>query len=452
MKAKNLFLAGVLGIASMGAQAQVSWTVDTLFAGQGYLNNVYYSLEKGITKEVSADTWHLAFSLARMDAGIFINSADNAVRLYQLAADTADMGTDLTADFTNVVANATYPLFNSNLNWEDGAFNSNKTPGNPWNYGWGTYSMTSHLVTGERVYGLVTATDTFQIFMMVKNGITSTVNAPTYTFKIAKIDGTNLETRTVEAGVPGIVGQNFAYYNIDTDSIFSREPLSKDWDFVFTAYNNQQIQVPMLKTWYRTFGLLQNRGVAAALYHVDTVSAHDTLDYESLSLSYGDSANTIGGSWKYTGQTGYGAIDTTSYFVRTQDSALWQVVFIDFVSESAAQDKGRVILQKRKVYTPPVVDTNVSVAEVNVAIENLQLAPNPVVNGNTVLKISSKTTIPNALMTVVDFNGRVINAQVFTIENGNTVLPINMSNVPAGMYYVRVQAAGVNMTSKVVVH
>jgi hypothetical protein len=99
MTLKKLLFVGAVGTFALQAQAQSNpaWIHDTIATGAGYANNVYYSLEKGITSEADAKAWDLGFSMAKMDAGILTNSADNGILLYRLDVDTAQLGSDLTA-------------------------------------------------------------------------------------------------------------------------------------------------------------------------------------------------------------------------------------------------------------------------------------------------------------------------------------------------------------------
>lgn len=448
MKIKNLLLSGAILGTAMTGQAQ-QWTVDTLHTGTGYLNNVYYSLENGSAKESAGDNWHLGFSTARMSASILTNSADKSCKLYVLGNDTLAFGTDLTAALTTAITNDPMSLYNSNATWEVGAFNQN-AGGTQFDYGWGEYNMNTHLVKAKAVYALITATDTFQILISSKDGLSGTTNAPVYVFKYAQLDGTAPVTKTLEAGVAAYTGQNYVYYNIETDQFLSREPKGTDWDFVFTNYNDES--VVMGSSLYKVFGILLNSGTELAKYSVADFVAHDTLDQSKLSLEYIDTTNAFGyNKWKFAGMNGAGAYDTVSWFVKVQSGDIWQLVYTDFVSGSASVtvNPGMVVLQKRKVYEVPV-DTTHSVNDLNVHINALVVAPNPSVNGTTNLVIDAKATINNVSVQIVDLGGRVVSATAMQIREGFNQYPVQVQNLNSGLYFIRVEGEGVYQTIKFV--
>lgn len=445
MKIKTLLLSGALLGAAMTGQAQ--WTIDTLHTGTGYLNNVYYSLANGSAKESPADNWHLAFSTARMSASILTNSADKSCKLYVLGNDTTVFGTNLTAALTTAIANDPMSLYNSNATWEVGAFNQN-AGGTQFDYGWGEYNMNTHLVKAKAVYALITSTDTFQVLISSKDGLSGTPNAPVYVFKYAQLDGTAPVTKTLESGVAAYAGQNYVYYNIESDAFLSREPKGTDWDFVFTNYNDES--VVMGNALYKVFGILLNSGTELSKYAVEDFVAHDTLDQSKLNLRYTDTTNAFGyNKWKFAGMSGAGAYDTLSWFVKVQNGDIWQVVYTDFVSASAAVNPGMVVLQKRRVYEAPV-DTSQSVNDLNMNINALVVAPNPAVNGMTHLVIDAKTTINNVMVQIVDMSGRVVSASPMQIRQGFNQYPVQVQNLNTGMYFIRVEGEGVHKTIKFV--
>lgn len=446
MKIKTLLLSGAILGAAVTGQAQ-QWTIDTLHTGTGYLNNVYYSLENGSAKESAADNWHLAFSTARMSASILTNSADKGCKLYALDGDTTDFGTDLTAALATAITNEPMPLYNSNITWDVGAFNQNIGSGSM-DYGWGEYNMNTHLITGTSIYALITSTDTFQIYISVKDGLSATTNAPVYVFKYAQLDGTAQVTKKLEAGVAAYTGQNFVYYNIETDQFLSREPKGTDWDFVFTNYNDEA--VVMGNSLYKVFGILLNANTELSHYSVAEFASNDTLDHTKLSLEYSDTINAFGyNKWKNAGMSGAVAFDTVSWFVKVQNGDIWQVVYTDFVSGSASVtvNPGMVVLQKRKVYEAPV-DTTESINDLNININALVVAPNPAVNGTTNLVIDAKTTVNNVSLQIVDINGRVVNAAAMQIRQGFNQYPVQVQHLNTGLYFIRLEGEGVYQTVK----
>lgn len=447
MKIKSLLLAGLLAGITSGVNAQ-SWITDSFTVGANYKDNVFYSLKQGETKKVEANNWHLGFSAARMDAGIITNSADKSVKVYLLSTDTTTFGTDLTADFLTVVNDSATktPFYNSNVTWETGAFNQNSAGG--FDYGWGTYDMSSHLVKGKAIYALTTATDTFQFFFQSKNGLSTTANGPIYDFKYAKIDGSSVISKSIALGQTAFEGQNFVYYNIDTDTLISREPKSADWDILFTNYNDESVQFSF--QWYKVFGALANKNTSIAKYAVDEFVQHDTLKYDELNLTYDTAIASLGyNKWKATANGGT-AFDTISFFVKTAAKDIYQVVFTQFVSGLDTVNPGKIVLQKRLVYEEPA-DTGTSIDRLNTSINALVLAPNPVSNGNTNLVIDAKENINNVVLSVSDINGRVLYTQNIKVRQGFYQYPLSVSNLSNGMYMVTLKGEGVAQTQKLIV-
>src|SRR5690606_17005970 len=208
-------------------------------------------------------------------------------------------------------------------------------------------------------------------------------------------------------------GQNYVYYDIENDQLVSREPKATDWDYVFTNYNDESVQFG--NAWYKVFGILLNNGTEIANYSVEDFSSHDTLNHENLSLEYNDTVNAFGyNKWKYAGMSGAGAYDTVSWFVKVQNGDIWQVVYTDFVSGTAATNPSMVVLQKRKVYEAPV-DTTESINSLNTNINALVIAPNPSYSGTTNLVIDAKNTVNNVSLQIIDINGRIVSAATMEI-------------------------------------
>lgn len=441
MKLTSLLLSCAL-LATATAQAQTSnWIIDSLSVGANYASNIYYSLETGSKKVVAANNWHIGFSTSRTNAAMITNSAENGVTLYRLAADTSLFGTDLKQALDSTIVTSSFPYYNSNTTWETGAFNQGNTGG--FNYGWGDYRMVDHNVYGNKIFGMIIGSDTFQIFIEKKLTAATLANSPKTIFKYANIDGTNVVTDTFEAGTADFTGQNFAYYNFMTKQSVSREPKTAEWDFLFTSYNDDDIIAD--STWYKVFGLLTNKKTSVAKYVVENFAAHDTLNYQTLPLVYSDSINAIGRSWKIGTRA---TNDSNSYFVKAQSGNIWQVVFTAHTSGLDTANPGLVVLQKRLVYEVP--DTSTSIKNIDV-LNQLVIAPNPVTNGQTYLLTDASKNIDNATLSITDINGRVISQKQTQIKAGFYQMPIQVGHLNKGLYIISVAAEGWNKSTKMVI-
>lgn len=429
---RNKFTLALAALAISGAANAQTWVNDTVITGTGYLTNVYYSLEDGTAGTAAADNWHLGLSTSRFSEAVITNSADKGVRLYELASDTADYGDNLTTALATAITAHPMSLYNSNITWK-GAFNAGTAP-----YGWANYDGGTHWLVGTRIFGLITGTDTLQVFIKEKQ-TTPSGASPIYIIKTAKIDGTNPQTYTINATASA--GRNFTYMNILTGATLEREPLSAGWDFVFTSYNDAAVVAGNMQ--YKVFGILNNEGVEVA--KVDTPETEfDNLDYATY--TYDTAINSIGRAWKTSGQGGTFVNDSITYFIKVNNGDVWQVVFTKHTSASDTSVAGLAAFKKRKVYEVPV-DTGTSVKNINNNIGMLAAAPNPAGNYANIV-LDAKANLGAITISITDINGRTVQSFTKNINAGFQQIPINLNGLAAGMYIIRLNGAGINTATK----
>ncbi len=439
MRLKYTLAAGLL-ICASAVNAQ-DWIHDTISTEKNYLKNVYYSLENGTAAKVDADNWHIGFSTSAYSAGIITNSADKAVRLYDISSDTTKFGTDLRTALTSAITAKPMSFYNSNLTWEDGAFNQADGAA----YGWGDYNTVNHWIEGRKVFGLITATDTFQVFVQEKQTYQS-ANVPVYNFKVAKIDGTGVAQKTLTIGGSSYEGKNFAYYNIATGEFVDREPLAEDWDFVFSNYNDADAVAGNVQ--YKVFGVITNEKLEVAVVDSTPKSEFDNLNFEDYT-DYDTANNSIGRAWKAVGQGFARTTDSLCYFVKVANKDIWQLVFTHHTSgsDTTAAGAGVVGLQKRKVYKYE----EVSVEKVNAFVNNVVIAPNPAIGGVTNLLVDAKQAVKNARLVITDLTGRTVYKTALDLQAGFRQLPLQVGHYAPGIYMVNVSGTGFSMTQKLVV-
>lgn len=434
MKLKLTLAAGALALAT-ASQAQ-NWIHDTIATGTGYLNNVYYGLENGTAKEEAANNWDIGFSTNAYSASIIANTADRGIKLYALGDDPNLFGTDLTAALANEVTANPLPLYNSNETWEQGAFNETDLAG----YGWGDYNPTNHWIQGKVVFGMVTPTDTFQVFVVNKQTYQVT-GAPVYEFKIAKIDGSNVVSQSLTIGGSQYVGKNFAYYDIATNAFLDREPKADKWDFMFSNYNDQN--VVMGNTRYKVFGVVNQEGLKVA--RVDTASEFfDDISYQDY--VFDTAINSIGRDWKSSGQGGVVMKDSLIYFIKVKNNDVWQLVFTHHISGAAAEEPGLVAFKKRKVYEAPN-----GVSELARPFSTLLVAPNPVENGAAHLVMDIKEAMPKAEISITDITGRTLFSTSRPLAAGFQQLPLSVAHYAPGFYMIHISGNGTKESLKMVI-
>lgn len=82
----------------------------------------------------------------------------------------------------------------------------------------------------------------------------------------------------------------------------------------------------------------------------------------------------------------------------------------------------------------------------------ISVIPNPVTNGNAVIKVNALSNEVGVLR-VVDITGRIVITQKVNLYQGTNVFPINeLQKLKAGIYNIRLASQGTKMNSKFVVN
>lgn len=286
---------------------------ETLSMGANYANDIYYSLSDGVVDEVSRTNWDVAFSVDAMSSSILINDGSGVMLKAYPASDSWTWLNDIdTTGYSTWTA-----LYNSDQDWEEGAFGQNAT-GHP-NYGWGIYDMTSHNVEGSIPYIIKLVDGQFkQIFIEAKDATNKE-----YTFKYADLDGSNVVSETIS--FDGLTS-NYVYYSIVNEEVVTnREPDAATWDLLFTKYIDNQIV-------YNVSGIKQN---------ID-VQAIDMKDVQDLTLEiyneadFSENITEIGSDWKEfdMGTVQYTIDADRMFFVKDQDDQVYKLIFTAFEGSS----------------------------------------------------------------------------------------------------------------------
>lgn len=303
--------------------------MDSVTMGQGYQNDIYYSLSDGVVKTQPRTDWDLAFSVPVQTAGIRINEGAG-VKFYSYGAAN---GWGQTFDTTGI--DHWTALYNDKANWINGAFNRNTDASNPFNYGWGTYDMGTHNVYADSTYVIVLPDGSYKkFFVKKKNGYTDS-----YVFSWADLNGSNMEQDSVVgAGYPN---KNFIYYSLANKMTIDREPDMSTWDLLFTQYVEKVPYGPGMYLDYEVMGVLTNDSIQTAM----VPHAADQADYSMATFQ--SDHNVIGWDWKVFDQNTYTyslATDTT-YFVKQTDGSVYQLNFTDFGGSAT----GKVVFERKKV-------------------------------------------------------------------------------------------------------
>lgn len=423
---KKLVLGSMLVMAAASANAQMA--LDTVVMGAGYAKNKWYSLAEDEVDSASATNWEIAFAAtddmnSLLTTAIHINP--KTVGLYEAEGE-------MVADFELITSfdNNWTPLFNTDTLWSYGAFNVPVTPPfSNFDYGFGTYNTSSHIIEANRVFILKYGTQnpTYKKIMIT---LDPNSGAHYYIVKHANLD--NSETVIDTLAIAPHAGKNFFYYRASDSTVLDRGPDSENWDLLFTQYTNVDMQ-------YTVTGILHNLGVESAkAINVADVNTYD----DHFSANWSEYINTIGYDWKVLNQqmTGYDIEDSTVYFVKDLAGNIWKMVMAGFVGSSA----GQFMFGKEMLAT-------VSVNGVNGKNEaSLSIYPNPVNGGNVnvIYNLNNNTT---AKLMVMDMMGRVVVAQQLESQKGLHQHILTTQNLSAGTYIINVMTDAGVMQQKLIV-
>lgn len=418
---KSILTLGILFI-SLSSFGQ-TYVRDTISMGPGRTQDVFYSLKSGDEWAQPRDNWDIGFSTAKMDVTIRTNGA-NGVKLFAYPNAALDA-------WNNIDTSGMYlwpVLYNSDTDWETGAFNKNTT-GNELDFGWGVYNMVSHQIVGDSIFLIQLPDFSYRQLWIVKKDPNQNENH--YTFKYANLDGS--DEHEVIMPCDDYATKNFIGYSITENKIVDREPASMDWDLEFCKYITLYDGV----MWYPVTGILQNYNVQAASYpEVDT----SFVDYNIATF---DSTNIsiIGNNW-YSLQGGmpptYKLTDSLVYFVSDQESSIWKLVF-----EYYESNLGEIGFRKM------LLEGHASISELQGTTNgNIAIHPNPV--KNTAYLLFDADENGKANLSVFNLTGAKVFEESLSYSPGLNNHQIDVSNLPQGVYVVILKSGDTILKNKLV--
>ena len=413
---KILFSAILACGASHFAGAQA--VIDTVIVGNGYANNVWYSLENDNQAVQPATNWDIALSTTiNPNSGLSTAALFNykSGMIYEVPGSSA-------ANFATLDTNglSTWePLFNSDETWTAGALNNTANLGQ-YDYGWGTYNATTHAsIDANRVFVIKYTNGTWKklyINLSFSSG---------YTITFANLDNTGQDSEVIP--LAAYASKNFLYYSLSTSTVLDREPAAASWDLTFMQYPY------MALGGYPVAGVLHNHGVETAKIH--PIGSPQTYT-DHGSAVYSENISTIGYNWKNSGPGGVVIEDSLAYIVKTQTGDIWRVVFTGFISGGTGT--GEYIFSKELL-------TSLSVNEFDAA-PFLSVYPNPAAeNVSVVIDNSSE-----AVIAVYSLAGSLVYTTTVA-ETGLQTVNIPVADLNSGLYQVVYTSNGRAATQKLAV-
>jgi hypothetical protein len=385
----------VVGFITAGyVQAQ---NADSVITSAGTMD-VYYDLQTGNQTSVDRAQWDIGLSTGKFNSSIIIN--ENAgIELFVYSNDTSDWNSVDTAGFSfdNV--------YNSDSLWENGAFSNLGT--NLPDYGWGTYDMSEHIINGSRLF--IIKTQTGEFLKMVVDQMSTLGD---FTFRTANLDGTNLINHKHNKSEAN--GKNFLLTNLYNREIVVGNPLSKDWNLLFTKYITEVRQGPTVRN-MAVSGIKINAGCRVAERKGVDVASNDTSN-----LVWNTKITEIGYDWKAfdRGSFKYNMVEDLAYFVALPNGQMWKIWFTDYVGGP----EGKFVFNTQKVRSGASINKVISL--------NTSIYPNP---ARTYTNISNRESTP-IFVDVIDMHGKVLFSEKLL---ANTTTQLSTDSYTSGIYTIR---------------
>jgi hypothetical protein len=408
----------ITGYSQSGKSGQAVNAPDSVVLGQGYANDIYYSLESGVVATVPRTNWDIGFHTTVWTAGIITNGAAGVLLYTYPKADTAGWNTVDTAGIAgwNV-------LYDSEDDWEDGAFNRNAS-GHP-DYGWGKYNPINHDVVGDSIYILKTLDGIYRKVWIIRKNSSNNI----YFIRNANLDGSN--DKVVELDINPYRNVNFVYYSFSSASLLEREPDTASWDVLFTKYMAVQPDSSL----YPVVGVIDNFKVyAGEFYPVEP----DFSDWSSAPLD--STKSPVGWEWKSFDMDKFTwtVADSTTFFIHSWNRDIYKLIFTKFEGSST----GKIIFDKEAVSPSGIFSIKPGQAEISVY-------PNPVKDQlNIVLGDEIRGTV---MVSVFDMTGKLVFNSRQEVSGNTLPLKLPASTVCNGLHLLKVQAGNEIFTSKFLV-
>ncbi len=399
------------------APALPAQTTNVISTGSSYAKFAYYKLSDGSSQQVANDAWDIAFSnLGPQIAGIFINEST-----------TSSMGQTIPGveaydpyvfDFNeNINPGDILPefqLFNPEVSWAEGAFNTPADTTDPLDYGWGAYNAAQAKFTGYRVFAIKLRNGEFRKIIFDEYDGTK------FSFRVAKLDGSSMSSHTVNTAFGN--GSPVVYFSLGPNGANVVTPTG--WDLVYCRYfdlldaGGDLVQYPVT-------GILSADSVEAArATQVDPV----TVNYMDYLDSFSTRLNVINHDWKFFNlTTGWYVSNDRAYFVKTPQNDLYKLVFTAF----GGATNGNATVQRT------FLGTLSAAPELPDGIGDVLVYPNPVAD-QLYISFTARNAAPLTLQ-LLNNAGQTVWAGKSRTQTGLNVLEINqLPALPAGVYRLNV--------------
>lgn len=421
---KKNFYISILAIALTALSAQFlqarnseGLVKDSVAMGAGYANEIYYSMANGQVASVPRTQWDIAFRTPNRSSSIMINEGASVMLYTYPKSDTSGWAT-----VDTVGIKSWKPMYNSQDDWENGAFSRN-AKGHP-DYGWGIYNTVTHDLVADSLFIIKLRDGTYRKLWMARKYSSLDL----YSFRFANLDGSADTKITVDCNP--YKSKNFVGYSIQTSAVVDFEPAANSWDLLFTKYESIQSN----GTPYPVTGVITNDGLKTIEYH------HVDPNLLTWNLALADSSrSSIGWDWKTFNMNTfvYEVEDSLVYFVQDLAGNMNKLMFTKFEGSSS----GKIVFDK-------ATNLITGISE-NTGRNEITVYPNPV-NDRLNVNLDNMTSFPMRI-TLSALSGQVVYALMITKNTGHAIsIPVN--DMPNGMYLLIAKSASGTSAKKVVVN
>ena len=414
MKNKFTLLATIL-LTSVALNAQTIKGEVTM--GASYANDVYYGLADQSTQIVNRSDWDISFyRKSNMSTAIRVNDGAG-IQVYEASNDISKWNS---IDVANI--ESWNPLYNSDKDWQEGAFNNASAT-----YGWGNYNIANHYVNGTIIFVLEYASGEY-VKLKIDN-----FAAPLgeYNFTYSKlVNGVWSEDKKVNLAHKTNPNNLFNYYSLLNDKAVNPEPVQSKWDLKFTKYVTPLSTNDGSIVMYSVTGALQSDLIKVA--KTETGNPADDTAYIA-------DINAIGYNWKTLSGWSY-VVNPTNHFIKnTSTNQIYKLVFKRFEGSST----GKITFDYENV------TANLGTTEL--ARTKFEIYTNPSQPKTITLAYNSQESKSSPLnIQIYSMNGQLVHQEAYQPTSSFTNKTIQLSKLSAGIYIVRVQSADKVESKKIV--
>ena len=392
---------------------------DSVVMGPSYTNDIFYSFDNGEVDSYSGASWTVAFYNKSQSGAIMLNGG-HGVELWNASDDIAQ--------FANIIDTVgisswtqlydTDTIWNAHSAFEGDALNSQ------WNYGWGDYDISTHIIRGSRIFVLKSIEQNYFKVLVEKK------DYGVFHYRYASLD--NSFDTTIVVNVPDYSNKSYAYLNMDNHILQDREPNHSEWDLLFTKYSTD-----LGFAYYPVTGVVSNEGVEVAeIKELPNNASYTAQDFNASKTVIGTDGKTFDqNTFSYLLQ------DTLTYFVRIENGDVYKLDFTTFEGSST----GKIKFNKELVSTGPT-----GVQSSNEALSLHSIYPNP--SSGSADIVFSNTRNENIDIRVFNLVGNLVYQANAYSYNGLNSFRINLDFVENGVYLVQIGNGFFVKTQKLVIN